>query len=56
MNRSAQSTCGIGIVKDYYAHRKFNVMEIANLKNSQAELGGEGRVSVQARISDDRGA
>jgi len=48
-----KSICGIAIVKDYYAHRKFNVMEIANLKNSQVELGGEGRVSVQPRTSDD---
>jgi len=40
-----KSVCGIGIVKDYYAHQKFNVMEIANMKNSEAELG-EGRVTV----------
>lgn len=42
---SCQSVCGIGIVKDYYAHQKFNVMEIANMKNSEAEVG-EGRVTV----------
>jgi tRNA acetyltransferase TAN1 len=42
---SDQSVCGIGIVKDYYAHHKFNVMEIANTKNSDAKLG-EGRVAT----------
>lgn len=45
INCSGQSVCGIGIVKDYYAHQKFNVMEIANMKNMEAELG-EGRVAV----------
>lgn len=40
-----QSVCGIGIVKDYYTHQKFNVMEIANMNNSEAKLG-EGRVRV----------
>ncbi len=42
-----QSVCGIGIVKGYYAHQKFNVMEIANLRNAEAKLGGEGRVTIQ---------
>jgi hypothetical protein len=42
---SSQSVCGIGIVKDYYSHQKFNVMEIANMKNSEAKFG-EGRVTV----------
>jgi hypothetical protein len=37
--------CGIGIVKDYYAHQKFNVMEIASTKNTDAKLG-EGRVTA----------
>lgn len=40
-----QSVCGICIVKDYYAHQKFNVMEIANKKNAENGLGGEGRVT-----------
>jgi hypothetical protein len=44
-----QSVCGIGIVKDYYAHQKFNVMEIANMKNAEAGLGGEGRVTTLER-------
>jgi len=42
---SVQSVCGIGIVKDYYARQKFNVMEIANMKNSEEKFG-EGRVTV----------
>jgi len=46
MNCFGQSVCGIGIVKGYYAHQKFNVMEIANMKNAEAELGGEGRVTT----------
>jgi len=45
INCSDQSVCGIGIVKDYYAHQKFNVMEIARTKNSDAKLG-EGRVTA----------
>ncbi|KAI0267728.1 hypothetical protein BC834DRAFT_869679 [Gloeopeniophorella convolvens] len=49
-----KSICGISVVKDYCAHQKFNVMEIANSKNS--ELGGdgqpgEGRVADRARAS-----
>jgi tRNA acetyltransferase TAN1 len=42
-DRSGQSVCGIGIVRDYYKLHKFNVMEIAKT----GELGfkdGEGRV------------
>ena len=39
-----QSICGIAIVKDYYAHQKFNVMEIANLKNAESKLEGDSRV------------
>jgi len=39
-----KNVCGIGIVKGYYAHQKFNVMEIANMKNAEAKLGGESRV------------
>ena len=50
----AQSVCGIGIVKGYYAHQKFNVMEIANTKNTEAKLGGEGRITAQERASDER--
>ncbi len=42
---SCQNLCGISIVRDYYAHQKFNVMEIANMKNSEAKLG-EGRVTA----------
>ncbi|KAH9064035.1 hypothetical protein EDB87DRAFT_1557647 [Lactarius vividus] len=38
-----KSICGIGIVRDYYAHQKFNVMEIANTKNAD-KLDGDGRV------------
>jgi len=53
INRSCQSVCGIGIVKDYYAHQKFNVMEIANMKNAEGGLG-EGRVTEQKRASDGR--
>jgi len=48
-----KSVCSIGIVKDYYAHQKFNVMEIANMKNSEGGLG-EGRVTEQKRASDGR--
>jgi hypothetical protein len=44
MDCFGQSVCGIGIVKGYYAHQKFNVMEIANKKNAEAELGEVGRV------------
>jgi hypothetical protein len=39
-----QSVCGIGIVKGYYVHQKFNVMEIAKIKNEGTELGEEGRL------------
>jgi len=39
-----KSICGIGVVKDYYAHQRFNVMEIANSKNAESKLGGDGRV------------
>ena len=46
MNCFGQSVCGIGIVKGYYAHQKYNVMEIGNMKNAEAELGGEGRVTT----------
>ena len=46
MNCFGQSVCGVGIVKDYYAHRKFNVMEISNTKSAEVELGGEGRVTT----------
>jgi hypothetical protein len=34
-----QSVCGIGIVKGYYEHQKFNVMEIAKMKNEETEPG-----------------
>jgi len=40
-----KSVCGVGIVKDYYAHQKFNVMEIANLRNAEGDRLGEGRVN-----------
>jgi hypothetical protein len=40
-----QNVCGISIVRDYYARQKFNVMEIANMKNSDAKFG-EGRVTT----------
>jgi len=46
-----KSLCGISIVRDYYAHQKFNVMEIANMKNSEAKLG-EGRVRLTAASHD----
>jgi len=49
-----KSVCGIGIVKGYYAHQKFNVMEIANMKNAEAKLGGEGRITARERASDER--
>lgn len=39
-----QSICGIAIVKDYYTHQRFNVMEIANSKNAESKLEGDGRV------------
>ncbi|KAH9003187.1 hypothetical protein EDB86DRAFT_2895958 [Lactarius hatsudake] len=38
-----KSICGVGVVKDYYLHQKFNVMEIANTKNAD-KLDGDGRV------------
>jgi tRNA acetyltransferase TAN1 len=44
---SGQSVCGIGVVKDYYAHQKFNVMEIAKIKNAESKLG-EGRVTASS--------
>ncbi|KAH8099982.1 hypothetical protein BXZ70DRAFT_989692 [Cristinia sonorae] len=37
-----KSVCGISIVKDYYKLQKFNVQEIANAKNGQAESGDAG--------------
>ncbi|KAF8271207.1 hypothetical protein EI94DRAFT_1679705 [Lactarius quietus] len=39
-----KSICGIGVVKDYYARQKFNVMEIANSKHAESKLEGDGRV------------
>ncbi|KAI9463245.1 hypothetical protein BJY52DRAFT_1210472 [Lactarius psammicola] len=39
-----KSVCGISVVKDYYAHQKFNVMEIANAKNAESKLEGDSRV------------
>ncbi|KAF8896167.1 hypothetical protein BD779DRAFT_564936 [Infundibulicybe gibba] len=39
-----KSVCGIGIVRDYYKLQKFNVMEIANIKNSTTAFG-ESRVN-----------
>ncbi|KAI0058656.1 hypothetical protein BV25DRAFT_1909099 [Artomyces pyxidatus] len=47
-----KSVCGISIVKDYYAHQKFNVMEIANLKNGQGKFE-EGRVAGKGVIIGD---
>jgi hypothetical protein len=34
----------MSIVKDYYAHQRFNVMEIANSKNVESKFEGDGRV------------
>ncbi|TFY69964.1 hypothetical protein EVG20_g2919 [Dentipellis fragilis] len=53
-----KSVCGIGIVKDYYAHQKFNVMEIANAKNQEGKFAeGEGRVvekpKADSEVQDD---
>ena len=42
-------------MKGYYAHKKFNVMEIANRKNVEANLGGEGRITTHERASDEIG-
>lgn len=53
MNRFGQSVCGIGIVKGYYEHQKFNVMEIANKKNAETEHRGEGRLITRERASDE---
>lgn len=39
-----KGTCGIGIVKDYYEHQRFNVMEIANSKHAESKLEGDSRV------------
>jgi len=39
-----KSICGVSIVKDYYAHQRFNVMEIANSKNAESKLEGDSRV------------
>ncbi|KAI0303692.1 hypothetical protein B0F90DRAFT_1667103 [Multifurca ochricompacta] len=50
-----KSVCGIGIVKDYYAHQKFNVMEIANIKNAEDKLEREVRVTVREHAADERG-
>lgn len=38
-----QSTCGIGIVRDYYRLQKFNVMEIAKAEEPGFKQG-EGRL------------
>jgi tRNA acetyltransferase TAN1 len=46
--------CGIGIVKDYYAHQKFNVMEIANLKNAEGDGFREGRVTAHEDAASNR--
>ncbi|TFK93951.1 hypothetical protein K466DRAFT_536924 [Polyporus arcularius HHB13444] len=39
-----KSVCGISVVRDYYKLQKFNVMEIANVKNLRDEHA-EGRVA-----------
>ena len=42
---SSKSVCGISIVRDYYEHLKFNVMEIAKVRNeTEGFKDGEGRV------------
>ncbi|KAH9972075.1 hypothetical protein BGW80DRAFT_393477 [Lactifluus volemus] len=52
-----KSVCGIGIVKNYYTHLKFNVMEIANLKNAESnKLEGAGRVTGKEFSAVDREA
>lgn len=40
-----QSTCGISVVRDYYKLQKFNVFELANVKNGEESFAaGDGRV------------
>ncbi|KAH9987289.1 hypothetical protein BJV74DRAFT_842264 [Russula compacta] len=48
-----KSVCGISVVKDYYAHQRFNVMETANIKNLETKLGEEGRVTARESASGD---
>ncbi len=36
LSRALHSVCGIGIVKGRYVYQKFNVVEIANLKDAEA--------------------
>lgn len=40
-----KSVCGISVVKDYYRLQKFNVIELSNAKNEDAEASGTHRVS-----------
>ncbi|KAI0045867.1 hypothetical protein FA95DRAFT_1607386 [Auriscalpium vulgare] len=49
-----KSVCGISIVKDYYELQKFNVMELANLKNGEGKFAEGGRVGAnqQTRIRE----
>ena len=42
-----QSTCGIGIVRDYYRLQKFNVMEIAKAEEPGFKQG-EGRLASKS--------
>ena len=45
MRSSSKSVCGPSIVRDYYEHLKFNVMEIAKVRNeTEGFKDGEGRV------------
>lgn len=39
-----KGVCGVSIVRDYYAHQRFNVMEIANSRHAENKLEGDGRV------------
>ncbi len=48
----ALHVCGIGIVNGRYVYQKFNVVEIANLKNAEAKLGGEGHITTHEHAPD----
>ncbi|TFY67788.1 hypothetical protein EVJ58_g1397 [Rhodofomes roseus] len=45
-----KSICGMSVVKDYYRLHKFNVMEIAHVKNG--ETAEEGRVADSGKPSE----
>ncbi|TFK36638.1 hypothetical protein BDQ12DRAFT_653924 [Crucibulum laeve] len=49
-----KSVCGVSVVEDYYRLQKFNIMEIANARNS-GDQSAEGRVPQANAQNDDEG-